>query len=107
MVKNILHLLADYITLSKLLPASSSEAKVAERSLLLLKPRIEAAQKRETGEMLDKLKGLGNSILGIPLMSFVGPHRSLIGGSGNFGLSTDNFKFEPNGQGGYSMNFSQ
>lgn len=24
---------------------------------------------------------------------------------GNFGLSTDNFKFEPNGQGGYSMNF--
>ena len=26
---------------------------------------------------------------------------------GNFGLSTDNFKFEPNGQGGYSMNFAQ
>lgn len=24
---------------------------------------------------------------------------------GNFGLSTDNFKLEPNGQGGYSMNF--
>ena len=107
MVKNILHLLADYTTLSKLLPASSSGAKEVERSLFLLKPRIEAAQKRETGEMLDKLKGLGNSILGMPSMSFVGSHRSFIGGSGNFGLSTDNFKFEPNGQGGYSMNFSQ
>jgi hypothetical protein len=26
---------------------------------------------------------------------------------GNFGLSTNNFKFEPNGQGGYSVNFQQ
>jgi len=60
-----------------------------ERSLGLLKPRAEAAQKKETAEMVDKLKGLGNSILG------------------NFGLSTDNFKFEPNGQGGYSVNFSR
>jgi hypothetical protein len=61
----------------------------AKRSLRLLEPRIEEAQKREMGEMVDKMKGLGNSILG------------------RFGLSTDNFKFEPNGQGGYSLNFSQ
>jgi hypothetical protein len=32
--------------------------------LQYLKPRLEAAQKRETDEMLGKLKGLGNSILG-------------------------------------------
>jgi len=79
----------DYTTLLKLLAPSSSQAKEIERSLMRLKPRIEIAQKQETAEMLDKLKGLGNGILG------------------NFGLSTDNFKFEPNGQGGYSMNFSR
>lgn len=26
---------------------------------------------------------------------------------GNFGLSTDNFQFVPNGQGGYSVNFTK
>jgi len=36
----------------------------AKRSLRLLEPRIEEAQKREMGEMMDKLKGLGNGILG-------------------------------------------
>ncbi|KAG6900154.1 hypothetical protein C0993_002083 [Termitomyces sp. T159_Od127] len=79
----------DYNTLIKLLPPASSQLRDAQRSLGLLKPRLESAQKRETTEMLDKLKGLGNSILG------------------NFGLSTDNFKFEPNGQGGYSLNFQR
>jgi len=77
----------DYTALLELLPPSSSQLSEVKRSLQLIKPRVEAAQKKETGEMLDKLKGLGNSLLG------------------NFGLSTDNFKFEPNGQGGYSMNF--
>jgi len=79
----------DYTALLKLLPPSSPLFRETERSLQLLKPRTEAAQKRETAEMLDKLKDLGNSVLG------------------NFGLSTDNFKFEPNGQGGYSVNFSR
>ncbi|KAG6911815.1 hypothetical protein DXG01_000062 [Tephrocybe rancida] len=54
----------DYTALIKLLPPSSSQLLDAERSLRLLKPRLESAQKRETGEMMDKLKGLGNSILG-------------------------------------------
>ncbi|KAJ7646857.1 hypothetical protein FB45DRAFT_891631 [Roridomyces roridus] len=79
----------DYTTLLKLLPSSSPQTTEIERSQRLLKPRVEAAQKEETGEMLGKLKNLGNSILG------------------NFGLSTDNFKFEPNDQGGYSMNFTR
>ncbi|KAI0830658.1 TPR-like protein [Trametes gibbosa] len=77
----------DYKQLLELLPASSPDVIKIRRSLVSLPPRIEAAQKQETAEMLDKLKGLGNSILG------------------NFGLSTDNFQFVPNGQGGYSMNF--
>ncbi|KAH9847372.1 TPR-like protein [Lenzites betulinus] len=79
----------DYKQLLELLPPSSSDLVNIRRSLAALPPRIEAAQKQETAEMLDKLKGLGNSILG------------------NFGLSTDNFQFTPNGQGGYSMNFVQ
>jgi len=54
-----------------------------------LEPRIEGKRKEEMGEMVGKLKELGNTFLG------------------NFGLSTDNFKFEPNGQGGYSVNFSR
>ncbi|RPD64907.1 TPR-like protein [Lentinus tigrinus ALCF2SS1-6] len=79
----------DYKTLLELLPPTSPDVVNIRRSLAVLGPRVEAAQKRETTEMLDKLKGLGNSILG------------------NFGLSTNNFQFVPNGQGGYSMNFVQ
>ncbi|KAI8980667.1 TPR-like protein [Trametes punicea] len=77
----------DYKRLVELLPSRSPDVVAIRRTLASLPPRIEAAQKRETAEMLDKLKGLGNRILG------------------NFGLSTDNFQFVPNGQGGYSMNF--
>ncbi|KAH9944090.1 TPR-like protein [Epithele typhae] len=79
----------DYKQLLELLPSSSSDAVAIRRTMISLTPRVEAAQKRETAEMLGKLKGIGNSILG------------------NFGLSTDNFQFVPNGQGGYSMNFVQ
>ncbi|KAI0307837.1 hypothetical protein B0F90DRAFT_1621791, partial [Multifurca ochricompacta] len=79
----------DYTTLLTLLPPSSNQVPEVKRSLRLLEPRIEKAQKQEVGEMMDKLKGLGNNILG------------------RFGLSTENFKFEPNGQGGYSLDFSR
>ncbi|KAK0858844.1 hypothetical protein LTS02_009650 [Friedmanniomyces endolithicus] len=55
-----------------------------------LTPLLKAAQEREIGEMMGKLKGLGNSLLG------------------NFGLSTDNFQFVKDEKtGGYSMNFDQ
>lgn len=79
----------DYNTLLELLPPSSPERTSIQRSLRAIKPRVEEAQKKETAEMLDKLKGIGNSILG------------------KFGLSTDNFKFEPNSTGSYSMSFNQ
>ncbi|KAF9229506.1 TPR-like protein [Gyrodon lividus] len=79
----------DYKLLVDLLPAGSLELTRTRKALQLLEPRVQAAQNKETTEMMDKLKGLGNTILG------------------KFGLSTDNFKFEPNGQGGYSMNFVQ
>lgn len=79
----------DYKSLLELLPPTSPQVAQTKRSLQLLEPRQQAAQKKEMAEMTDKLKSFGNSILG------------------NFGLSTDNFKFEPNGQGGYSMNFGR
>jgi len=78
----------DYNTLLTLVTAPTQLNDI-RRKLQLLKPRLEVAQKKETDEMMSKLKGLGNSILG------------------NFGLSTDNFQFVPNGQGGYSMNFNR
>ena len=56
--------IADYKTLVELLPSTSPEVVGIRRSLAALTPRVEAAQKRETAEMLDKLKGLGNSLLG-------------------------------------------
>ncbi|KZV98904.1 hypothetical protein EXIGLDRAFT_763134 [Exidia glandulosa HHB12029] len=77
----------DYTTLLTIYPESSREASDIRRAQRQLTPRLEAAKKKEMDEMVSKMKGLGNSILG------------------KFGLSTDNFQFTPNGQGGYSMNF--
>ena len=55
---------ADYNTLLTVLPDDAPQRADVKRALASLKPRIEAAQKAETAEMLDKLKGLGNNILG-------------------------------------------
>lgn len=100
----------DYTKLLDLLPPNSSQLSEMRRILQALKPQVEAAQKRETDEVLGKLKGLGNNILGMSRpSSLIFRHHALIlfpmSFEGNFGLSTDNFKFTPNGQGGYSMNF--
>jgi hypothetical protein len=57
----------DYNKLLELIiPSSSTQSQIAEiqRSLRSVKPRQEAAQKAETGEMMNKLKGLGDSLLG-------------------------------------------
>jgi len=55
--------ISDYNTLLKL-PLTGKESKEIQNMLQKLKPRLEVAQKRETTEMLDKLKTLGNSFLG-------------------------------------------
>jgi hypothetical protein len=58
-----LHFLSDYEKLLTLVPASDiSEVRAA---LNKVKPRAETAQKKEMGEMMDKLKGIGNNILGV------------------------------------------
>lgn len=54
----------DYTSLLDLLPPASAQLAEVKHELALLKPHLEKAQKQETAEMLDKLKGLGNSVLG-------------------------------------------
>nr|POF03143.1 tetratricopeptide repeat protein 1 [Quercus suber] len=69
---------------------SAGERRQVEEGARRLGPKLAAAREREMAEMMGKLKGLGNSLLG------------------NFGLSTDNFKFVKDEKtGGYSMNFEQ
>ncbi|KAK3109901.1 hypothetical protein LTR53_016363 [Teratosphaeriaceae sp. CCFEE 6253] len=69
---------------------SPTDRRQTVASAHALTPLLKQAQEREVSEMMGKLKGLGNSLLG------------------NFGLSTDNFQFiKDEKTGGYSMNFEQ
>ncbi|KAL8782306.1 MAG: hypothetical protein Q9213_005500 [Squamulea squamosa] len=84
---NLQGALEDYQTLSALsskLPPS--DMKIINAALRSLPPQIAVAKEKEMGEMMGKLKELGNGILK------------------PFGLSTDSFKFEKDEKtGGYSM----
>jgi tetratricopeptide (TPR) repeat protein len=81
-------ILASDPRLSSILP--QSDMKVVQASLRGLPPKIAAAKEKEMGEMMGKLKELGNGILK------------------PFGLSTDNFKMvKDETTGGYSMSFEQ
>ncbi|KDQ19147.1 hypothetical protein BOTBODRAFT_154087 [Botryobasidium botryosum FD-172 SS1] len=84
---DLTHAEEDYKRLLEMLPSDSPLLPSIHSALRSLPSRVEAAKKQETDEMIGKLKGLGDNILG------------------RFGLSTNNFQFTPNGQGGYSMNF--
>lgn len=55
---------ADYTNLLNILPEHSSMILEIQNATRKLKPRKEAAQSAEMGEMMDKLKGVGNSLLG-------------------------------------------
>lgn len=82
--------LADYQLLStppyfNSLPPS--DQKTVRQALVSLPPQIEKAKETEVGEMMGKLKDLGNGILK------------------PFGLSTDMFKMQQGEGGGYSLNF--
>lgn len=69
---------------------SATDRRIVTEEARKLTPRLNEAKEREMGEMMDKLKGLGNSILS------------------PFGLSTENFQFvKDEKSGGYSMNFNQ
>lgn len=79
--------LEDYKTLRTLPDLPVSTRAEVEQAIKRLEPKVKDAAEKEKDEMIHKLKGLGDSILG------------------NFGLSTNNFKFTQQPGGGYSMNF--
>ena len=80
----------DYKILSQIPSLPAQDMKIVQKALLDLPPRISQAKEQEMGEMMGKLKELGNGILK------------------PFGLSTDNFKMVKDEKtGGYSMNFNQ
>lgn len=69
---------------------SPQDRNVVQRQLRMLPPRTKEAQEKEMGDMMGKLKNLGNGILS------------------PFGLSTDNFQMvKDEATGGYSMNFNK
>ncbi|KAL8757518.1 MAG: hypothetical protein Q9199_002161 [Rusavskia elegans] len=84
---NLQGALEDYQTLSSLSSTlSPSDTKIVNTALRSLPAQIAAAKEKEMGEMMGKLKELGNG--------FLKP----------FGLSTDSFKFEKDEKtGGYSI----
>lgn len=77
----------DYQSLLKDKDLPSATRPSITAALHRLQPQADQAAQKEKDEMLDKLKGLGDSLLG------------------NFGLSTKNFQFTQQEGGGYSMNF--
>lgn len=80
----------DYKLLSGMRELAPLDAQTVRRARATLPPRLEQAKQAEMGEMMGKLKDLGNGFLK------------------NFGLSTDNFQFTKDEKsGGYSMNFNQ
>ncbi|OQE27806.1 hypothetical protein PENSTE_c004G05643 [Penicillium steckii] len=80
--------LEDYQFLATMDVLPVEEKRIVQRALRELPERLNVAKEKEMGEMMSKMKDLGNGLLK------------------PFGLSTDNFKFvqDPN-TGGYSMNF--
>ncbi|MCJ1283244.1 hypothetical protein MMC26_002572 [Xylographa opegraphella] len=80
----------DYKELSKMPDLPVQDQKIVRAALASLPSRINAAKDKEMGEMMGKLKELGNGILK------------------PFGLSTDMFKMNKDpSTGGYNMSFDQ
>jgi len=80
----------DYRALSLLPNLPPQDRKIVQQALDTLPQRINTAKEKEVGDMMGKLKELGNGILK------------------PFGMSTDNFNMVKDEKtGGYSMSFNQ
>jgi hypothetical protein len=79
----------DYQALEKVEGLSPLDKKTVQSGLKVIGPKLEEAKQTEMGDMMGKLKDLGNGILK------------------PFGLSTDNFNMiKDEKTGGYNMSFS-
>lgn len=80
----------DYRLLAQMPALPPQDGKIVQANLKALPPRINMAKEKEMGDVMGKLKELGNGILK------------------PFGLSTNNFNMvQDEKTGGYSMNFNQ
>lgn len=78
--------LTDYKTMNAMPHPDSLQSSITS-ALQRIPPKITITSEREKEEMMGKLKGLGDSVLGY------------------FGLSTNNFQFQKGDGGGYNLNF--
>lgn len=89
-VEVCLLMITDYKLLASMQELSPTDRRRVQTALRVLPPKLNAAKDHEMGEMMGKLKDLGNGILK------------------PFGLSTSNFNFvQDEKTGGYSMQFNQ
>jgi len=80
----------DYKLVDSFSTLTPLDRKTVQSSLRTIGPKLEEAKTKEMGDMMGKLKQLGNGILK------------------PFGLSTDNFKMvQDEKTGGYNMSFNQ
>ncbi|KAJ5756742.1 hypothetical protein N7533_006285 [Penicillium manginii] len=85
---NLQGAMEDYQVLAGMDTLPQDEKRIVQRALRELPERLNQAKDKEMGEMMSKMKDLGNGLLK------------------PFGLSTDNFNFVQDPKtGGYSMNF--
>jgi hypothetical protein len=85
---------------------SPADRKIVQQQLIRLPPRTKAAQEKEIGEMMGKLKQVSQSITVPFQVSY--PQQLGNGILKPFGLSTENFQMVKDEKtGGYSMNFNQ
>lgn len=103
------HLGTDYKQLSKMPNLPATDKKIVQRQLVLLPPRTKAAQEKEMGEMMGKLKQVSccstNQFLCCLIVNLMQLGNGILK---PFGLSTDNFQMiKDEKSGGYSMNFNQ
>jgi hypothetical protein len=83
-------MIPDYTKLATFPNLTSLDRKAVQNALRIIPSRLEEAKQKEMGDMMGKLKQLGNGILK------------------PFGLSTDNFNMiKDDKSGGYNLSFQQ
>lgn len=112
LLSSLIHPRADYKHLASLAATPSSLLPTLRTKMATLPPKVEEAATKEKEEMMGKLKGIGDSVLGeslLFLLRFAFRERQsadiLALCTGWFGLSTNNFQMTEQPGGGHSLSF--